>query len=120
MMCTDRTTISYIVQAYTVFYTVAGLLLFTLPDKLGPKKAMSIFGTIHIGAQFVIILVPNYWVRLVMMGVMGLGQLKGAISYCWLFSLIMRKDNQMSVGLLNAIDSLTLTVLALYFTFVSK
>jgi hypothetical protein len=81
---------------------------------------MSIFGTIHIGAQFVIILVPNYWVRLIMMGVMGLGQLKGAISYCWLFSLIMRKDNQMSVGVLNAIDSLTLTVLALYFTFVSK
>jgi MFS family permease len=120
MGCMERTTISYIVQTYTVLYTVAGLLLFTLPDQLGPKKAMSIFGTIHIGAQFVIILVPNYWVRLIMMGVMGLGQLKGAISYCWLFSLIMRKDNQMSVGVLNAIDSLTLTVLALYFTFVSK
>jgi hypothetical protein len=32
MGCMERTTISYIVQTYTVLYTVAGLLLFTLPD----------------------------------------------------------------------------------------
>lgn len=119
-MCTDRDTISLMIQSYMLFYTVAGLLLFTLPDKLGPKKAMSIFGTLHIGAQFVLIFVPDFWVRLIFMGVMGLGQLKSAISYCWLFSLIMRKDNQLSVGLLNAIDSLTLTAIALYFMFISK
>ncbi len=73
LMCTDRTTINYIIQAYTVFYTVAGLLLFTQPDRLGPKKTMMIFGSIHIGAQFVIIFVPNYYVRVAMMGVVGLG-----------------------------------------------
>lgn len=32
----------------------------------------------------------------------------------------MRKDNQLSCGFLNAFDSLTLTIIALYFTYVSK
>lgn len=70
-MCTDRTTINYIIQAYTVFYTIAGLLLFTQPDRLGPKKSMIIFGAVHIGAQYFLIFVSNYYVKLVMMGVMG-------------------------------------------------
>lgn len=32
----------------------------------------------------------------------------------------MRKDNQMSCGILNAFDSLTLTIIALYFLNISK
>jgi len=47
LMCMPRTTINYMVSAYFVCYTVAGLLFFTIPDKIGVKRSMALFGTLH-------------------------------------------------------------------------
>jgi len=71
LLCVQRTTINYIVTAYFVAYGFAGLVLFPLPDKWGCKNTMAIFGTMHVIAQFSVILIPNYTVRLIMFAIMG-------------------------------------------------
>jgi hypothetical protein len=47
------------------------LFLFSLPDKWGRWKTMAVFGTIHVLAQFTILLVPIYQVRMAGFAVMG-------------------------------------------------
>lgn len=47
LMCTDRTVINYMEVAYFVSYGCAGLFLFPVPDRLGCKKTVMIFGTLH-------------------------------------------------------------------------
>jgi len=120
LMCMPRTTINYIVSAYFICYTVAGLLFFTIPDKIGVKKSMALFGTLHCLIQFIIILVPDYTVRLVSYGIMGACQLKNSVSYMWLFGLLQTKHKSVCCGIMNAWDTSTLTVTTLYFMYVSK
>lgn len=55
-----------------------------------------------------------------MFALMGACQLKNTVCYVWLFDLIMRKDKSVSVGILNAWDTITLTVLTLYFLYWDK
>ena len=71
LTCVDRSTINYMVTAYFVAYGFAGLFLFPLPDRWGRKKTMTVFGTIHVIAQFTIVLVPLYSVRFVCFAIMG-------------------------------------------------
>jgi MFS family permease len=108
------------IMAYFVSYGVAGLMLFPLPDRWGSKKTMSIFGSVHVLSQFLILLIPDYTVRLVSFGIMGLCQLKNSTSYVWLFGLIRKKDTSISCGILNSWDSTTLFLLSLYFLHVDK
>lgn len=72
LMCVDRGIINFIMTVYFLSYALAGLILFTLPDKWGCRKTILIFGTLHIIAQFIILFVPNYTIRLTMYAVMGL------------------------------------------------
>ncbi len=81
---------------------------------------MAIFGSIHLLTQLVIWLVPSYNVRLVGFIVMGLCQMKNSLCYVWLFGLIRAKDNTIVCGIINAWDSITLTVLTVYFIFLSR
>jgi len=81
---------------------------------------MAVFGTLHCIAQFAIIFIPNYYVRLAGFAVMGACQLKNSVCYMWLFGLIQRKHTSVCCGLLNAWDTLTLTVLTVYFLYFSK
>lgn len=71
LMCVPRATINYIVTAYFIGYSVAGLFMFALPDRLGSRKTMAIFGSLHLAGQFMIIFVPNYTVRLIGFAIMG-------------------------------------------------
>lgn len=88
LMCTDRSVINYMVTAYFVAYGFAGLLLFPLPDRLGSKKTMLFFGTAHVVAQFSILFVTGFYMRVVMMALLGLCQLKNSTCYVWMFGLI--------------------------------
>lgn len=120
LMCVDRNTINLIVTAYFIGFIVSGLTIFALPDRWGCKKTIAVFNSIHITAQFTILFIPNYYVRLVAFLVMGLCQLKNSISYMWLFGLIERKHNSICCGIMNCWDCLALTTITLYFMFVSK
>jgi hypothetical protein len=50
LMCTDHTTVAYIEIAYFVCFGAAGMTMFVLPDKWGPKTTMTVFGTCHVAA----------------------------------------------------------------------
>jgi len=88
LMCTDRSYINAIVTGYVIAYGLAGLLLYELPDKWGRKRTIMFFGSIHTACQFLIIFVPNYYVRFFGFALMGSCQLKNSISYVWLFDLV--------------------------------
>ena len=81
---------------------------------------MAIFGTIHVVCQFTIVLVPVYSVRLAGFALMGFCQLKNNMCYVWFFELLETKHKSVSVGFLNAIDSITLTISCLYYLYWNK
>ena len=108
------------VTSYFLAYGLAGLFLFSLPDKWGRWKTMAVFGTIHVASQFTIMLVPVYSVRLACFAVMGLCQLKNNMSYVWLFDLVESKHKSVCCGFMNALDTITLTVSTLYYLYVNK
>jgi MFS family permease len=120
LMCMPRSQINLMIMAYFLCYGFAGLMLFPLPDQWGSKKTMSIFGSLHVLSQFSLLFIPDYTVRLVSFGIMGLCQLKNSTSYVWLFGLIRKKDTSISCGILNSWDSASLSFLTLYFLYWDK
>jgi len=120
LMCVDQNKVSMIVTCYFLAYGFAGLFLFPLPDKLGCKKTMAVFAALHLFSQFIIIFVPVYTVRLVGFAMMGFCQLKNSVSYVWLFDLVETKHKSIVCGIMNSFDNITMTVLCLYFKFVSR
>jgi hypothetical protein len=91
-----------------------------VPDRIGCRRTLSIYGTIHTVAQWVMLLVPNYWVRLTMFVVMGLSQLKQNICYTWLFSLVHSSNKSVACSVINGWDMATIFVTCAYFQFVSR
>jgi len=71
LMCEKRTTINWIVTVYYIAFGLAGLLMWKLPDKLGNRTTFKIFGTIHVIVWWLMLLIPNYWIRLGAFAVMG-------------------------------------------------
>ena len=120
LTCESRTSINYMVTSYFLAYGLAGLFLFSLPDKWGRWKTMAVFGTIHVICQFTIVLVPVYSVRLAGFALMGFCQLKNNMCYVWLFELLESKHKSMAVGFLNAVDTITLTISTLYYLYWNK
>lgn len=120
LMCVDCSVINYIVTAYFMGFGISGLLLFPVPDRWGCKKTLAVFGTMHVMSQFLIIFVANYWVRMLAFAWMGACQLKIGTCYTWLYGLLHSKDKSLCVGILNAWDCLTLSIVTLYFLHVSK
>jgi MFS family permease len=116
----ERSKVNYIVTAYMFAYGFAGFFLFPLPARLGYKKTMAIFGTIHSMAQFWIIFVPTYEARILGYAVMGMCQLKNQVCYTWLYGLVMSRDKSNCSAILNAWDCITLAVVTLYFLFWNK
>jgi MFS family permease len=88
MMCTPRVSIQWIVTIYYVAFGLGGLLLWPLPDKWGRKYTLAFFGFFHLICQWVMLLIPSYWVRFGTFAVMGFCQLKNAVCYSWLFEIV--------------------------------
>lgn len=88
LMCMTRTSIQWMVFYYYIAYGIAGFLMWPIPDKTGRRFTFAFFGFFHIAAQWVMLLVPNYWVRMGCFIVFGACQLKNNICYTWLFELL--------------------------------
>jgi MFS family permease len=120
MMCMERSKVNYIVTAYMIAYGFAGLSLFALPDRLGYKKTMAIFGSIHLIAQFWIIFTPTYEARIIGYAVMGFCQLKNQVCYTWLYGLVMSRDKSNCSAIINAWDGIAMTIVTCYFLYWNK
>ena len=72
MMCMSHSKIVNLEIAYFLAYVIAGYTIFILPDRWGCYKTLAVFGSLHTLAQFTILLINNYTVRLIAMAVMGL------------------------------------------------
>ena len=77
-MCMPRTHINYMIQATFMAAGLQGLLFFKIPDMWGNKKTMLVFHTVNLLAQFVILLVPNYHVRILAFFILGLTMVKNS------------------------------------------
>ena len=87
-MCTPRVTVQWIVTVYYITFGIGGLLCWPIPDLHGRKFTIKLFGTIQLICNWCMLLVPNYWARLVAFAVMGLCQLKNAACYTLLFEMV--------------------------------
>ena len=69
--CTSRNKIALLLMFYALAAGTSGIFLYRLPDQYGRVKVMRIFAGINLLAQYTIILVPNYYVRLLGYAVLG-------------------------------------------------
>ena len=81
---------------------------------------MQIFGGFHTVIQWIILLVPNYWVRLIAFTLMGLCQLKISCSYTWLYELVPPQKKSHVSSFMNSYDCATVLVVCFYILYVSK
>ena len=72
LKCTPRVTIQWIVTIQFFFYGLAGFLFWPFPDRKGRKTTMALFGSLHIMAQWVLLLWPNYFARLIAFAAIGM------------------------------------------------
>ena len=119
-MCVSRSKISLIVTAYVFAFGLAGMLFVRLPDKWGRRKTQAIFGSIHILMQLFIIFIPVFYIRLICYAVMGACQLKNSGCYGWLYDLLETKHKAVASGFLTGFDSLSMTIIPLYFLYLNK
>ena len=119
-MCTPRTTVQWVVTGYLLAYGVSGFLFWPVPDLHGRKKTMTVFGFAHLACQWVLLLCPFYWARLVAFAMMGFCQIKICCCYSWLFELVPEKHKALSSTFLNAYDVGCVMLVCLYFMQISK
>jgi MFS family permease len=113
--CASQSKIGAMFLCYVFSAGLSGLVLFSLPDRWGRVKSMRFFGGINLLAQLLVIFVPNYYSRLIGFTLMGMTQLKGSISYVWMFESVETKDKSTVCGIMNCFDAATLGVMCIYF-----
>ena len=91
IQCTNRSQISILMTSYCLVSAFTGLLLSSLPDKLGRRTTMFYFVLANQMSQFLLIFWPNYWARLAGFVIMGATTIKNTTSYVWLFDLVELK-----------------------------
>jgi MFS family permease len=102
------------ILCYAVMAGISGLFLYSLPDRWGRLKAMRVFGGVNCTAQLLIILVPNYYSRLLGYTLLGMSQLKNSVSYVWMFENLESKYKSVACGIMNCVDAATLGVMCFY------
>jgi len=107
-------------SVYYVGFGVGGLVNFPVPDLIGRKKAMLIYGTVSLIAQLAMIFSGSYWIRLIAFGFFGGTCIKNAISYVWMMELVESKHKSTALAMINAFDEFSPFVFCFYIKYINK
>jgi len=107
------------VTIYFIGFMVGGLL-YTLPDKLGRKRALLVGCLISALGQTICIFVPTIPARCTAFFLMGLSQVKIGTSYVWLSECTSLSYKPRAFTYINIFDAMPIAVAGLYYLFVSK
>ena len=83
LVCANTAATNSMISAKYVMYGVAGLLFFAMPDRFGRKSTMMFWMTVHLAAQILLLIEPNYWARFAGLVIYGLAQMKQSVVYVW-------------------------------------
>ena len=120
LVCTPPATIAMMCTVYYVAFGIGGLFNFPVPDLIGRKKAMLLYGAISLGAQLTMLFSNSYWVRLVCFVVIGFVCIKNAVSYVWVFELVETKHKGTVCSVVSMFDEMTPLIFCCYIKFVNK
>ena len=117
-MCRNKFEINIILTIYSIFYSLGGLLFFTLPDKIGRLSSFQIFSTMSLISQLIITFVPVYWIKMIGFIIFGFSQMKSSLCYVYLFEFLHSKDKSFSCSCVNFLDALTPAFAGVFFLFI--
>ena len=120
LVCTSKVLINSMISLHYIAFGVAGLLLFSMPDRLGRKPTMLINFGLHLVAYYLLVFVPTYIARLAGFLLYGLCQLKNSVSYIYAAELVPSRQSSTVNVSLTSFDSATMAVVCLYFLFISR
>ena len=120
LMCLSRDAINWILTVHYLAYGLAGLIFWQVPSQFSTRGTFLVFGTLHITAQWLMLLVPNYWARMFAFALQGFCQLKQTVCLTWALGLVQSKYKPIVCSAINAVDMLTLCVICGWFEYVSK
>ena len=81
---------------------------------------MQLFAGAHTIIQWITLLVPNYWVRLISYTLMGFCQVKASCSYTWLYELVPPRNKSHVSSFINSYDYGTVLVVCVYILHVNR
>ena len=119
LVCTPQKVIGLMVTAYFVGFTIGGLF-YSLPDKYGRRKALVFGMLLSCIAQCIAIYIPTIWARSAAFFLMGLAQIKIGVAYVWLAGCTSSRYKPRAFTIINIFDALPMTIICLYFMFISK
>lgn len=116
-VCEPKNKLALLGTVYFIACFCGGLVLVSVPDRIGRKPSFLIFSSIHALAQFVALYCTNYWVRVGAMGTMGFFFARNSVCFNWMFELISTEDQSMANAAINTWDAATgLVVCGFYLT----
>lgn len=71
LTCIDQQTIAYLMSAYFVGVGLGGLCMHSIADKWGRKKAINLVVILHLLAQYLLLHVTNYYMRMLSFFLIG-------------------------------------------------
>jgi MFS family permease len=116
-VCENKDIVGSMLLCYGLCAGIFGVFLFPVPERWGRVKSMRIFGGVNVLAQFLVILVPNYYTRIIGYCMLGVSQLKNGISYVWMFENVENRLKSTACGVMNGVDAGTLGVMCIYFMY---
>ena len=72
LMCISRVNIQWIVFVMYIAYGVSGFFLWPIPDQMGRRFTFGVFAFLHLAAQWIMLLCPDYWIRFLCFLTLGL------------------------------------------------
>ncbi len=75
-------------SAYFVGVGLGGLCMHSITDRWGRKKAINLVVLLHLFAQYLIIFVSNYFVRMFSFFLIGFFQVKASVCYIYVFEIV--------------------------------
>jgi predicted MFS family arabinose efflux permease len=119
MACMNLFNVGLIYIAMRITEGTVGVMMAGITDRLGRKKAATIFLAVNLIAQIVITFVPTYFGRLAGYMLYAAGNTKTSIAYVWVFELVEQKHKSFCCTVVNSVDTLTMVVVCCYVLFVS-
>lgn len=120
LLCQPTSKIMAFGSFYFICAGISGSLLSSFAESSGRRKTILIAQAVAILAQFVLLFCPNYLIRLLASGILGLCQVKNGQTYAMAFELVNKRYKALLCSMINFWDFSFITIFNLYWSFVSK
>lgn len=117
--CASAGTISWLGSIYFICYAF-GFVLFPIANVSARRLSYIPSLYVYVVSYFVILIVRNYYVVLVSVGMMGFMHIKQTLGFVYMLELIPDKQRTTACTIINIFDAMTMVISSAYYLLISQ